>query len=78
MTQVAHIRIDAMSTPAKRPTAKRKASQANTLLAQFLAVEENGRLAQHVREVVAGNLRKAAQARKTSACAAPVLRMRIS
>ncbi len=47
------------SPPAKRPTAKRKASQANSLLAEFLAVEENGRLAQQVREVVAGNHRKA-------------------
>ncbi|WP_156404539.1 hypothetical protein [Curvibacter sp. PAE-UM] len=49
------------SPPAKRPTAKRKASQANTLLAQFMVVEENGSLAQHVREVVAGNRSKAAK-----------------
>jgi len=46
------------SAPTKRPTAKRKASQANTLLAQFMAIEDNGSLAQHVREVVASNHRK--------------------
>lgn len=54
------------SAPAKRPTAKRKTSQANTLLARFLAVEDNGQLAQRVREVVAGNHRKADKPRKAA------------
>ncbi|MDP3702068.1 MAG: hypothetical protein Q8R72_14320 [Hylemonella sp.] len=49
------------SAPTKRPTAKRKASQANALLAQFMAVEDNGSLAQRVREVMAGNRRRAAK-----------------
>lgn len=47
------------SAPNKRPTAKSKASQAHTLLAQFMTVEEDGSLAQRVREVVADNRRKA-------------------
>ncbi len=55
------------SAPAKRPTAKRKASQAHTLLAQFMAVEDDGSLAQRVREVVAGNHRKATKPRKAAA-----------
>jgi len=42
-----------------RPTASEPASQADTLLTQFMAVENNGSLAQRVREVVASNRSKA-------------------
>lgn len=54
------------SPPTKRPTAKRLARQANTLLAQFMSAEDDGSLAQRVREVVACNHRKAVKARKPS------------
>lgn len=43
--------------------AKPAGSQADALLAQFMAVEDDGSLAQRVREVVAGNRRKATKLR---------------
>jgi hypothetical protein len=46
-------------TPAKK--AKPAGSQADALLAQFMAVEDDGSLAQRVREVVAANRRKASK-----------------
>lgn len=45
-----------------RPTASEPASQADTLIAQFMAAENNGSLAQRVREVVASNHSKAGPA----------------
>ena len=45
-----------------RPTASEPASQADALLAQFMAVENDGSLAQRVREVVANNRSKASPA----------------
>jgi hypothetical protein len=50
----------------EHPSAERKACQANTLLAQFMAVEENGHLAQRIREVATSNRSKAAKPRKTA------------
>lgn len=51
-----------------RPRAKQKAAtQADALLAQFTAAEDDGSLAQRVREVVAGNRRKAQKPRKAAA-----------
>jgi hypothetical protein len=51
----------------QRPAAVKKAkpagSQADALLAQFMAVEDDGSLAQRVREVVAANRRKASKPR---------------
>lgn len=41
--------------------AKPAGSQADALLAQFMAVEDDGSLAQRVREVVAANRRKASK-----------------
>jgi len=49
------------ATPVKK--AKATGSQADALLAQFMAVEDDGSLAQRVREVVATNRRKAAKPR---------------
>jgi hypothetical protein len=61
-------------SPAQRPRAaapakkaKPAGSQADALLAQFMSAEDDGSLAQRVREVVAGNRRKATPARKASA-----------
>ncbi|MDD5030884.1 MAG: hypothetical protein PHH58_15535 [Rhodoferax sp.] len=45
-----------------RPSASEPASQADALLAQFMAVENDGSLAQRVREVVASNRSKAGPA----------------
>jgi len=45
------------AAPAKK--AKPAGSQADALLAQFMSAEDDGSLAQRVREVVAGNRRKA-------------------
>ena len=45
-----------------RPIASEPANQADALLAQFMAVENNGSLAQRVREVVASNRSKAGPA----------------
>ena len=42
-----------------RPAASEPASQADALLAQFMAVENDGSLAQRVREVVASNRNRA-------------------
>jgi len=58
--------------PAQRPrtTAKKTqaaGSQADALLARFMSAEDDGSLAQRVREVVAGNRRKATPARNASA-----------
>ena len=52
-------------TATKTPTRKAKpaGSQADALLAQFMAVEDDGSLAQRVREVVATNRRKAPKPR---------------
>ena len=50
-----------------RPRAKQTASQADALLAQFMAVEDDASLAQRVREVVASNRRKAVKPRKAAA-----------
>ncbi|CAN6484123.1 unnamed protein product [Victoria cruziana] len=50
-------------TQARKPAT----SQADALIAQFMAVEDDGSLAQRVREVVAGNRRKASKPRKTAA-----------
>jgi len=44
-----------------RPAAIEPAKQADALLAQFMAVENDGSLAQRVREVVASNRSKAGQ-----------------
>jgi hypothetical protein len=44
-----------------RPSADKPASQADALLAQFMAVENDASLAQRVREVVASNRSKAGQ-----------------
>ena len=44
------------------PTAAEPASQADALLAQFMAVENDGSLAQRVREVIASNRSKASKA----------------
>lgn len=49
------------AAPAKK--AKPAGSQADTLLAQFMSAEDDGSLAQRVREVVAGNRRKATAAK---------------
>jgi len=53
--------------PSSKVTAKQAASQADALLAQFMTAEDDGSLAQRVREVVAGNRRKAAKPRKAAA-----------
>ncbi len=58
--------------PAQRPRAAAKkakpaGSQADALLARFMSAEVDGSLAQRVREVVAGNRRKATPARNASA-----------
>ena len=45
-----------------RPTPNEPASQADALLTQFMAVENDGSLAQRVREVVASNRSKAGPA----------------
>ncbi len=45
-----------------RPTTTEPANQADALLAQFMAVENDGSLAQRVREVVASNRKKAGPA----------------
>lgn len=45
-----------------RPTASEPVNQADALLAQFMAVENDGSLAQRVREVVASNRSKAGTA----------------
>jgi hypothetical protein len=45
-----------------RPTVSEPANQADALLAQFMAVENDGSLAQRVREVVASNRSKAGPA----------------
>ncbi len=45
-----------------RPATTEPASQADALLSQFMAVENNGSLAQRVREVVAANRSKAGPA----------------
>ena len=45
-----------------RPTASEPVNQADALLAQFMAVENDGSLAQRVREVVANNRSKAGPA----------------
>lgn len=45
-----------------RPTANEPDSQADALLAKFMAVENDGSLAQRVREVVASNRSKASPA----------------
>jgi len=49
------------AAPAKK--AKPAGSQADALLAQFMSVEDDGSLAQRVREVVAANRRKATKPR---------------
>jgi len=59
-------------SPAPRPrtTAKKTqaaGSQADALLARFMSAEDDGSLAQRVREVVAGNRRKATPARNANA-----------
>jgi hypothetical protein len=58
--QEAQTAIARYETAARRAHAnsKEKANQADALLAQFIAVEEDAVLAQRVREVVAGNRRK--------------------
>ena len=50
-----------------KETAKQAATQADALLAQFMAVEDDASLAQRVREVVAGNRGKAVKSRKAAA-----------
>jgi hypothetical protein len=54
-----------LQRPAAAPVKKAKpaGSQADALLAQFMAVEDDGSLAQRVREVVAANRRKATKPR---------------
>ena len=50
-----------------RPAAQQAASQADAVLGQFMAMEQDGSLAQRVREVVAGNRSKATKTRKAAA-----------
>lgn len=50
-----------------RPSTKQATSQADALLAQFMAVEDDASLAQRMREVVASNRRKAGKPRKAAA-----------
>ncbi len=58
-TAIANYEADARRA---RPTPSEPASQAGALLAQFMAVENNGSLAQRVREVIASNRSKAGTA----------------
>jgi hypothetical protein len=53
-----------------RPSAKQAATQADALLAQFMAVENDASLAQRVREVVASNRLKVVKAVKAGKAAA--------
>lgn len=61
---------EAQTAIARYEAAARRArpgtSQADALLAQFMTAEDDGSLAQRVREVVAGNRRKAAKPRKAA------------
>jgi len=53
-----------------RPSARQAANQADALLAQFMAVENDASLAQRVREVVASNRLKVVKAVKAGKAAA--------
>jgi hypothetical protein len=64
--QTAIARYEAVARRA-RPSAKEAATQADALLAQFMAVENDASLAQRVREVVASNRSKAAKSRRAAA-----------
>ena len=50
-----------------RPSAKQSGTQADALLTQFMAVENDASLAQRVREVVASNRSKAVKAHQAAA-----------
>ncbi len=60
--------LAAMSSSSTRTTAnKRPPSQADALLGRFVAVEQDGSLARHVRTVIATNRRRGTKPPKAAA-----------
>ncbi|MDZ4103922.1 MAG: hypothetical protein U1E12_19825 [Hydrogenophaga sp.] len=65
--QEAQTAIANYEAAAQRARSKPATSQADALLARFMSAEDDGSLAQRVREVVASNRRKADKPRKATA-----------
>jgi hypothetical protein len=65
--QEAQTAIANYEAAAQRARSQPATSQADALLARFMSAEDDGSLAQRVREVVASNRRKATPVRKASA-----------
>jgi len=65
--QEAQTAIANYEAAAQRARSKPATSQADALLAQFMSAEDDGSLAQRVREVVASNRRKADKPRQATA-----------